>query len=389
MVSINIALNTFHLPVILGKDYEYYEKLCEVLRKYDNHIQKVDGLDATCKTVTSYNCQKIINSVEKYYNADIIAAQECISEILTNYTSDSPFIVSELDKNYAFRGVAPPEIQPTVHKESNEKHYNEMMNADLCFYKARISENKLQKNDMLHIPFNMRSHVATQRFSIPGVPCLYLATTSFGCWIEMGMPSASTFQVSYFSLPTNLKVLNLCYQQYLIDGKSSYIENERELKDFNNAVEIFPLVIASSFKIDEQNRTFKSEYIISQLIMQVANSSGIDAVAYLSKRINDCLAYPQCVNIAILMPQTNIKQNDLYWSRINEIKLTEPYSFSDFQKQYNATSPLPASTFINTVYSNHIQKTVKLMGDIYDYPKMSFSQFDEWLKSKPYSAPTL
>lgn len=49
----------------------------------------------------------------------------------------------------------------------------------------------------------------------------------------------------------------------------------------------------TSFQVKEMKRNFKSEYIISQLLMQVVNELDIDRIAYLSKKMVDIYAYPQ------------------------------------------------------------------------------------------------
>lgn len=379
-MNINIGLNDFHLPIYLSKDCEYYANLCEILDKYDKQIQETDNLKEDCKQKTHSNCDYIKECIKNYYNADVVSAQKRINEILKQYIEDSPFVVADINNNYAFRANAPHKIQPEVHKKSNSNRYDEMMNTELSFYRARISENELHRLDMLHIPFDQRSHISTQRFSMPGVPCLYFSTTSYGAWIEMSMPDAEVFQVSEYKIPLDIKVLNLCYQQYLIDGKSSFINNEIELHDFYNSVEIFPLVIASSFKINEPNRTFKSEYIIPQLIMQVAMSLGIDAVAYLSKRIDDFFAYPKCVNLAVLMPQKDMSSDTRFWKRANEIELTEPCIYSDFLKSdYKNSNLSNNTTFINKFFSEGTNGKVKLIGKILNYSEIPFSKFDEWL----------
>ncbi|WP_293880615.1 MULTISPECIES: hypothetical protein [unclassified Sphingobacterium] len=47
----------------------------------------------------------------------------------------------------------------------------------------------LSKEDLFHIPFDKRSLVSTQRFSISGLPSLYLANSIYVAWEEMKRPS--------------------------------------------------------------------------------------------------------------------------------------------------------------------------------------------------------
>lgn len=379
-MNIDFPLNEFTLPVAIKNDCDYYVRLCEILDIYNDRVQKCNTLSAQTKQSTSENCTLIKQCIENYYNAHIINAQKNISDILEKYTTDYPFFISPLNESYAFRGCAPEKIRNAVHKETNKKHYEEIMKMELSFYRARISPNSLKHKDMLHIPFNLRSKISTQRFSIPGVPCFYFSTTSFGAWIELGMPEATKFQVSEYTLPSDITVLNLCYQQHLINGKSSFISTKEEHEDFLNSVEIFPLIIATSFKIEEENRNFKSEYIISQLIMQVANTLGIDAVAYLSKRINDFSAYPQCVNLAILIPQKNIGSEELYWEYANQVALTEPICFADFIESSDIKSEFEPTTLINKTYQNqYTGGGISIFGQSINYIDTSFSKFDEYL----------
>lgn len=113
---------------------------------------------------------------------------------------------------------------------------------------------------MFHIPFNKRSKISTQRFSIPGVPCLYLAVTSYGVWLELNKPKNDNFFVSSYKIQKNLKILNLCIQQHLINGYSSSIQSKQELDDFLVLMELFPLTIATSFTVKEKKEEEKKKF---------------------------------------------------------------------------------------------------------------------------------
>ena len=62
---------------------------------------------------------------------------------------------------------------------------------------------------MLHLPNSMRSKSGNYRFSIPGNPSMYLANSSYGCWIEMGCPAEIDFNVSPILLEGNQRIFNL------------------------------------------------------------------------------------------------------------------------------------------------------------------------------------
>ncbi|MBM6804583.1 RES domain-containing protein, partial [Mediterraneibacter glycyrrhizinilyticus] len=269
-----------------------------------------------------------------------------------------PYILSSIDESYAFRGAAPHDIRPSIYKGNAEniREYEDMMRQPLTFYRARKSLDTLGIKNMLHIPFDKREKIATQRFSMPGIPCLYLATTTYGCWIEMGKPELEEFYVSRFSMPGDLKVLNLCIFQDCINGLSSFCD-EREYEASLSFLKAFPLVIATSFRNRNSDRTFKSEYIISQLIMQSARDLGIDGVAYLSKKLPDNLAFPIAVNLAILIPQAFSADNkpELYWERISDIELTKPLKYADacMYKKELSENGSQYKSYVNNQFARH------------------------------------
>jgi hypothetical protein len=178
-----------------------------------------------------------------------------------------------------------------------------------------------------------------------------------------------------------LKVLNLCLQRYFLEGASSYICTEQERKNIQDFLEIFPLVVASSYRIGESNRVFKSEYIISQLIMQAARRLKIDGVAYLTKRMCDTYSYPYGVNLALMMP-CNEKPHQKYWERASEIKLTDPFFISEIPKEIEGTRSY--NSFINKYYAENTQGEVQIANNRFKYTNLNFSNFDEflWGKSK-------
>lgn len=203
---------------------------------------------------------------------------------------------------------------------------------------------------MLHIPLNLRGKASTNRFSMPGIPCVYLATTSYCCWLELNMPNKHNFYVSSFKIPTDLKVLNLCISHGLINGLSIY-DNNNQLNLFKQMIAIWPLICASSFTISEKDRKFKSEYIISQLIMQCALEMGIDSIAYLSTKISDSYSYPQCVNLAIPIKKEN-SIDETYWEHSLETQITNPVLFSDFLNE--KLKDFEKKSYINNTYEKNL-----------------------------------
>lgn len=374
-MNIDLRLNDFPLPRSIEKDREYYGDLKEYFGRYTKHIEKISGIAQECKEKINENCQLILKSILLYYDANIIDAEQYIEGMLEKYVN-SAFVVAPISENYAFRGISPEKIRPSIYAEKYCSEYERMMEKEIYFFRSRISEKRLVRKDMLHIPFDNRGIISTQRFSIPGTPCLYFSTTTLGTWLEMGMPEVSVFQTAAYEIPKELKVLNLCLQQFFLDGSSSYISTKQEYENIHDFLEIFPLVIASSYRIGESNRVFKSEYIVSQLIMQAARRLKIDGVAYLTKRMSDYYAYPHCVNLAIMMP-CNENAERKYWERASEVKLTAPFFLTDMLGKAKRTTDY--NSFINKFYAEHVQGQVQIANNVFKYTELNFADFDEFL----------
>ncbi len=378
---VETKLNTFKLPYVTKCDKDYYIELKSYLDRYIKHIkEEMVGFDNECIDNTQDNINLIIEALTLYNNAKVASAKEIIKKIVEKYCNE-PYIVANIDNNYAFRGMAPMQIQPNQYK--NNPIYERMNEHPLSFFKGRVAVENIDRIGMLHIPFDRRGLITTQRFSMSGVPCLYLSTTSLGCWLELDMPQLELFQISSYKIPNDLKILNMCISQHTINGSTGggYVD-ESEYKATCTLIELFPLVCATSFQVLEMNRSFRSEYIISQLLMQVVNELGIDGVAYLSKKMEDFYAYPQAVNLAILMNSDNsplYSENnfDMYWQRSNEIELTNSFRSSEIsEKSYEESY----NSYVNEIYKdNKVHNNVILAGNKLVYTDTNFSKFDEFL----------
>lgn len=402
MERINLYLSNFDLPIYCQKDNEYHKTLNNKLNEYLAHIEKKLKKTQKISEITTKeiieelenNIYLIINSIDNYYNANFSAAKNNIMDILKKYEKNNNFIISNINKSYAFRSLEPfPELKLSLQNEIKSNYNQEY---PLNFFKARDWDDELCFKDMLHIPLNSREKASTNRFSMPGIPCIYLATTSYCCWLELDMPNKNNFYVSSLRIPTDLKVLNLCISQGLINGFSIY-DNEKQLNLLKQIIVIWPLVCASSFSIVQKNREFKSEYIISQLIMQCALEMGIDSIAYLSKKISDSYSYPQCVNLAIPIKKDNsieVKKDngekEIYWEHSLKTQITDPVLFSKFlNKPYES---LQLKSYINHEYNFYNNLGIEdyndltiMLEQVLHYSDSKFSQFDDYLVNQKHN----
>ncbi|MFJ8103679.1 hypothetical protein [Lysinibacillus sp. NPDC096212] len=366
-----IELNDFYLPITIQNDCEYEAYLDKKLDDYLEAIRDRKLVDEGVYNRTKLNVEKIKQALSFYYDADISKAKKKISNILEKYCCNN-FIVSSLESSPAIRGITKIVAEPNPIQ-------SELANADLSFFRARVGSIGYDKTDFLHIPFNKRGNVSTQRFSIAGVPCMYFGLTSYVCWLELDKPLDRDFNVASYEINSDVKVLNLAISQMLINGLSNIGISGQNI---GSLIEFFPLVIATSYKVKEKGRSFCSEYIISQLVMQCLSEFGIDGVAYISKRVEkDLNSFPFGVNLAI--PMKN--DSELYSKFAKKIHLTKPVNYAEYKKfekrPYPRTNAAAYANLWDDQNMYYIGKKIK-------YTQLTFSQFDDFLfneEHKPIS----
>lgn len=358
----DIDIKNFSLPVMIKYDSDYYPSLKKGLNNYNNYIQSFTEFPTELKDNVERNINLIVKSVELYYNAKFGDAKNCILNIVRNFVGND-FIISDLKDSYVFKNYE--------RKTDGIPFVFENEIKPIGLYRSRISVEELHRIDMLHIPLEKRGLVSSQRFSMAGILCIYLATSTYGCWLELNMPNRHLLFSSSIKLPNDIKVFNLALSSSFVKSLG-YCSCDEDFSFLKQMLEVFPMVFATSYNILEQGRTFKSEYIVSQLIMQCIRELEIDAVAYLSKKIGDDTAYPHAINIAIPV-ERNFKQENNYWLRSKEVYLSEPISYGDFLKElgYNINTDM-----LNGFdHSNYID----VLGNPVDFNTLKFSVFDRHL----------
>lgn len=197
-------------------------------------------------------------------------------------------------------------------------------------YRVRIDQkSQLEKGGIFHIPFNMREKVATQRYSIPGLPCLYLGDSLFVCWEELGRPDLDAIHASRFDLAiSNFKLLNLNINTNEIRKRCFPGTKEKFIPHLIKFLSYWPLLSACSFIVRKPLDVFKPEYIIPQLVMQwVAAEGNVDGLKYKSNRIafgpNNVGSFTN-----VVIPVKEISSSGFCNVLSKKIKFTTPISWS-------------------------------------------------------------
>ena len=203
------------------------------------------------------------------------------------------------------------------------------------FYRARFGDisNENKEDALKHRPYDMISKIGSNRFSIPGQPCLYLGSSSYDCWIEMGKPSDRDFNVRCILLNKDYELLNLATDIWILLGA---IEGLKEHKEKAMMFKSYILSQVTSFVVKEERRNFKSEYIISQLITLACKSNNFAGISYISKRVSSNeFGHNICMNLALLIPyEQGVRYSQ---SMVSEMKIGNPVNYVYFNKLKRAS----------------------------------------------------
>lgn len=191
----------------------------------------------------------------------------------------------------------------------------------------RTNEKKerFTRKDLFHIPLNKRGLVSTQRYSMPGYPCLYLGKSLAACWEEMNRPSLDNCMFSCFKTEKNMRVLSLRFPDAKEWGEDIYLDQK---------LEIMPFIIACMIKVDDPNNIYKVEYTIPQLIMECLFPSDVKikgeplmGIIYSSVHLNKDFNFPRSIYDNIVIPVQNVESGKDYCPVLNDyFKWTEPTS---------------------------------------------------------------
>lgn len=251
------------------------------------------------------------------------------------------------------------------------------------FYRARIVDDHhlRPRSEFFHIPFNLREKVDNQRFSIQGFPCLYLGTSVYGCWLEMGCPPLEKFQVCRLEADSDLAIFDYSIK----DVQKEYDEVYWPVLNF---IRIWPFVAASMIKVKNRDAKFKPEYIIPQLLMQYIMEEDLwDGLMYSSTHASpqahsagsklQNLVLPAWAEEGDIDPETNLSG-----PLATKFKITEPISWPGLQM---------ARGLDNRIYneSEHIEFNKRmpefrlLPSGTQSYHHSAFGQMEEYLDKLP------
>ncbi len=185
--------------------------------------------------------------------------------------------------------------------------------ANYLFFRGRKIKEKeiLNTYDMFHIPFDKRYLIENQRFSLNGIPLLYLGASIEDIKYELDIPENGdeienfVFSSYYIKEPV-LNVIDLRNPFYIFYNES----NNNDLSfEFLPKIEykqiktrLFFLILSSLCRFEKRvqhrlkskdSNVFFEEYILPQTLTQAYKSMGEQGILFPSTRIKETLKYKE------------------------------------------------------------------------------------------------
>lgn len=331
-------------------------------------------------------CNKILEVLNCLISGKFDDAEEILLKILEAIKEDT-FLVNKLNMTYSFRLVAP---FFALHSNGYDKLYDDMMQKELTFFRARTTEKDKKceikkRENMFHLPYNLREKAKSMRFSVEKSPALYLSTNTYVCAQESNWnPEKENLFASVF-IPNEqgkeFKILNLTISQSLINGTYNLkgFDNEEKRKMQISMLKIFPIVIATSFSVEEDDEDIKYHYLLSQALMKAVSKIGIDGIAYFSMRGDNEFQFPQGVNLVVLAD--DISENREYSIRCEGFEVSQPTCYCERKKTMSKSyiNEIVPQFDINGMES--FTGRLNVDGEIKYYGETTYAEFDNYLTS--------
>lgn len=313
-------------PIEVGKNNDLIsdfhskcEKFKDCLKEYLTNNDKIlaHRVRSRLKVIQSLQ-DGIINCLECFLTGDIKSAYDCFELML------KPQFISRHIKNICIP-------------------LTEMCNSQRPLFRVRKSDRPLStRKDIFHIPFNQRHLVRAQRYSVAGLPCLYLGTSLYICWREMDKPDFDKLYISSFitdkeddkSLLLNLSADFLYKTRLFLKRKNAPKPIEKySTSTMLSYLALWPLILACNYLKKHNDASFIQEYIIPYLLMQWIsrdiNNNNIIGIAYRSTKLPANTDSRKGINV-VLPPKAryeDIKGYDFCPVLSDKFKFTPPVSW--------------------------------------------------------------
>lgn len=360
--------SSFHLPFKSEENLSYMNSLDKRIEKYHASIKalKTNGI------ITNF----LKENLDVIWNIKVLI-KKCLSVYLLGRYGESYDILEDLLNE-------PILIEYIRYLKMDMTDYTQIDNQKNALFRIRDTEDDIENcNQIFHLPFNMSHKVKMQRYSIAGVPCLYLGESLLACWYELGKPSTDDLYISRFNIKGTDKVEVIDFA-YSIENLMSfntiddfYFGDDVDENVLKAYLLLYPLNIACSYTCKYQIADFNAEYIIPNMFLQWirTNKSKVDGIRYLSTKALHFKKSKLGFNYVFPTSSTHYKEVGYCDSLCKKFQLTKPVPWNVLKMFREGAVVL---NDISNKYEKDIYKTI-----IENYTSTEFSMLEQRLKNTP------
>lgn len=319
----------------------FVDKLLCLLEKYRCHLKRGDKTSANFLRENYTDYIKDVKAALAPEDNQLVGAEMCkmVYEQIETIEKNSYLLIEVLEL-YS-KGKIVPASQKAFEVFENMKpqlmqRYSGAYRLETYYRIRAINDSNpfsLERKELFHIPFYKNYLVGTERYSMPGHPCLYLASQAELCWYECGKPEK--FAISRFDIPqsedSNMKFIDFSEKLMpLMHSFFSWFHNEKDSEQVRKYllkyICTYPLRAACSIVVEHPGSKFIEEYIIPQLLLQwVQNDEDFDGIRYESCSSSDEVKSMGGHNIVLV---TNNFDKDGFDTNLRtNVKVGEPMVF--------------------------------------------------------------
>ncbi len=232
--------------------------------------------------------------------------------------------------------------------------------------KVKSADPILPREQLFHIGFGKRGYASSQRFSVPGFPCLYLSNGIYAAWKEMN----EEVYTQGVRIENNGKIS-------LFDFTGSPFINpiDYDTKELSTYSMLFPLIASCTLKVKNKDCHFKDEYIIPQLLLEyIRTTPNVEGIMYKSTKIPSTTPKTKFINV-VIPPKINPHPDKGYCDKLKVI-----FSMTGVEKITFDPANLVLSSKISHI-NPEIEK-VDINGNLFDYDETFFAKIEQSLVSK-------
>ncbi len=245
----------------------------------------------------------------------------------------------------------------------------------LSFYRLRTVSSltpTLPVTGLFHLPFNLRTKVSTQRFSLPGIPCLYLANSVYTAWHELDCPK----QLAVVRVENIVPISFLDFDSRPFSSRPILADTDEQDEQLVLHALFLPFLFLTAQPVPDRSNTFKPEYVPPQLLAEIVRNCFppiFAGIAYRSTRLlYDEYSVGDFVNYAVFPKNVQLEQG--YCPELSQIfQVSEPIHIDLYNSKL---APLIAPE------SNKDIHHVNLVGTRVPFADSVFNRIEQILSTK-------